>query len=146
MPTFAKPPTARQVEARARAKTLHVRVAVVSHARAYATKSATTGETYRIERTRDGWRCSCLGYDHTGMCKHLGQVERRAEREGWDFGRICPLALAERHGPAIGTVRVVGGHLDHPAPAPFVPRIIEGPKPPAVRAALAGLYGDDDAA
>jgi hypothetical protein len=36
---------------------------------------------------------------HTGCCKHLGAVERRAEREGWDFGAICPLHRAPKYFP-----------------------------------------------
>jgi len=89
---FAKPQPARQCEARARARTLGVRVAVVSHARSYVSNSQTTpGHTYRIERSRFGWACECDGYRFSGMCKHLGAVERRAAREGWAFGTVCPL-------------------------------------------------------
>ena len=89
---FAKPQEARQCEARARARTLGVRVAVVSEARSYVSNSQTTpGVTYRIERARFGWSCECEGYQFTGMCKHLGAVERRAAREGWSFGTVCPL-------------------------------------------------------
>ncbi len=85
--TFSKPAPARQLEARARARTLGVRVAVISEARRYVTHSQSEpGVTYTVERTPAGWACSCLGYFHTGCCKHLGQVERRAEREGWPFG------------------------------------------------------------
>ncbi len=90
--TFRKPQPARQCEARARARTLGVRVAVVSHARSYVSASQTTpGVTYRIERNRHGWSCECEGYRCTGMCKHVGAVERRAAREGWPFGVVCPL-------------------------------------------------------
>ncbi len=38
------------------------------------------------------------------------------------------------------------GQDGHMVPAPFTPRIIEHPKSPAVRAALAAIYGDDPAA
>src|SRR5688500_804564 len=94
--TFSKPPAARQVEARARAKQLGVRVAVVSEARSYVSVSQSTpGSTYRIERNRHGWTCECEGYRHTGMCKHIGADERRSEREGWAFGQVCPLPKAE---------------------------------------------------
>src|SRR3954466_13434204 len=90
--TFAKPQEARQVEARARAKQFSVRVAVVSEARSYVSVSQSEpGKTYRIERNRHGWACECDGYRFTGMCKHIGAVERRSEREGWKFGTVCPL-------------------------------------------------------
>ncbi len=89
---FSKPEEARQCEARARARTLGVRVAVVSEARSYVSNSQTTpGHTYRIERSRFGWSCECEGYQFSGMCKHLGAVERRSAREGWSFGVVCPL-------------------------------------------------------
>jgi len=89
---FTKPQEARQCEARARARTLGVRVAVISEARSYISASQTTpGVTYRIERARHGWTCECEGYRFSGMCKHIGAVERRAAREGWSFGTVCPL-------------------------------------------------------
>ncbi len=98
--TFAKPPAARQLEARARARTRGVRVAVVSEARRYVTASQSQpGALYVIERTPVGWACSCQGYEHTGMCKHLGAVERRAEREGWAFGQVAPLSRVARYFP-----------------------------------------------
>ena len=98
--TFSKPPAARQLEARARARTLGVRVAVVSEARRYvAAGQSAPGTLYAIERTPAGWACSCQGYEHTGICKHLGQVERRAEREGWAFGHIAPLSRVHRFFP-----------------------------------------------
>ncbi len=98
--TFSKPPAARQVEARARARTLGVKVAVVVEARRYVTASQSQpGTVYVIERTPVGWACSCQGYEMTGMCKHLGAVERRAEREGWAFGTIAPLSRVARYFP-----------------------------------------------
>ena len=100
MKTFSKPSAARQVEARGRARSLGVRVAVVVEARRYVTASQSQpGAVYAIERTPVGWACSCQGYEHTGMCKHLGAVERRAEREGWTFGQIAPLAKVARYFP-----------------------------------------------
>lgn len=93
MQTFSKPLAARQVEARARAKARGVRVAVVSEARSYVSISQSQpGSTYRIERSRHGWSCECDGFLFTGCCKHLAAVERRAEREGWGFGTVAPLA------------------------------------------------------
>ena len=90
--TFRKPQEARQCEARARARQLGVRVAVVSEARSYVSNSQSTpGTTYRIERSRHGWSCECDGYQFTGICKHIAAVERRSEREGWRFGTVCPL-------------------------------------------------------
>ncbi len=97
---FSKPLEARQVEARARARTRGVKVAVVSEARRYVTASQQQpGTVYAVECTPVGWACSCQGYEHTGMCKHLGAVERRAEREGWPFGHIAPLAKVARYFP-----------------------------------------------
>jgi hypothetical protein len=88
---FTRPQAAREIEARARAKKLGVRVEVVEAGRWYRTRSQSNPlEIYNIARLLHGWECSCPGWLHTGCCKHLGQLERRAEREGWDFGRIAP--------------------------------------------------------
>ncbi len=98
--TFSKPPAARQAEARARARTCRVKVAVVVEARKYVTASQShPGTLYTLLRTPAGWACECEGYFHTGMCKHLGAVERRASREGWPFGVIAPLSRVERYFP-----------------------------------------------
>ncbi len=97
---FSKPPEARQIEARARAKTCGVRVAVLVEARRYCTHSQSEpGTVHTVERTPVGWACSCLGYFHTGCCKHLGAVERRAAREGWPFGTIAPLSRVAHYFP-----------------------------------------------
>ena len=132
--TFSKPQPARQLEARGRARTLRVRVEVVSEARHYTTRSQSNpGEVYTVKRTPVGWACSCLGYEHTNCCKHLGQVERRAAREGWPFGTICPLSKAPAHFP-----------LDTdqpPAPAPVADLDAARARR---RAALADLYGVAD--
>ncbi len=119
--TFAKPFAAREIEARARARSCGVRIAVVAEARRYCTPAQSEpGTTYTIARTPIGWACSCLGYFHTGVCKHLGAVARRAGREGWAFGRIAPLATVARYMP-----------LDPPTPDPD-----PEPEPPAGGAAL----------
>ena len=98
--TFSKPQQARELEARARARTLGVKVQVVSEARHYTTRSQSQpGAVYTIKRTPRGWACSCDGWLYTGCCKHVGAVERRAEREGWTFGTVCPLAAAARYFP-----------------------------------------------
>src|SRR3954449_4552819 len=95
-----KPQAAREIEARARARQLRVRVAVADRAEAYTTLSQSRpGVRYALRRTPAGWACSCDGYDHTGACKHLGQVERRSEREGWDFGAVAPLHRVGRYLP-----------------------------------------------
>ena len=132
--TFAKPPAARQVEARARARQLGVRVAVVSEARRYVTASQSTpGTLYAQERTPAGWACSCEGYLHTGMCKHLGAVERRSARERWRVGQVAPLATVGRYFP-LG---------DDPQPEPPAPAVLaDSAKTQRQRAALADLYGD----
>ncbi len=103
--SFSKPPAARQVEARARARTRGVKVAVVVEARKYVTASQShPGTLYTILRTPVGWACECEGYFHTGCCKHLGATERRAAREGWAFGAIAPLAKVARYFPLDNTV------------------------------------------
>lgn len=122
---FSKPQGARQIEARARARAMAVKVTVVVVAREYTSRSQSTGETYTIRRTPAGWACTCRGYYETGCCKHLGQVARRSEREGWAFGRIAPLSKVARHFP-----------LTDPAPLPVVDFAAQK------RAALADLYGD----
>jgi hypothetical protein len=131
---FSKPQAARQVEARARAKKLRVRVNVVSEARSYLSISQSQqGIAYRIERGRHGWGCECDGFRFTGMCKHVAAVERRAEREGWDFGAVAPLA------------KLTGGTQDAPpSPAPMIdfrPRFIERQASAAAARANADLFG-----
>ena len=142
---FSKPPEARQLEARAR--TLGVRVAVVVEARRYVTASQSQpGAVYAIERTPAGWACSCDGYLHTGMCKHLGAVERRSEREGWAFGRVAPLGQVARYFP-LDVPENVAIHgrvvtVKPPAPAP-APVAIEDARERR-RAAMVDLYGVAD--
>ena len=98
--TFSKCPEARELEARARARRLRVKVAVVVEASRYVTASQSTpGAIYVQQRTPAGWCCSCDGFLFTGCCKHLGQVERRSERDGWDFVAIAPLHRASRYFP-----------------------------------------------
>jgi hypothetical protein len=90
MQTFARPKEARQIEARARARERGVRVHVLEAGRAYETRSQSRpGTTYTVARTPAGWTCSCPGFAYSGCCKHLGQLERRSEREGWSFGRVA---------------------------------------------------------
>ncbi len=111
--TFSKPLEARQVEARARARGRGVRVEVVSEARHYRTRSqAAPGTVYQVVRTGAGWACSCDGYLYTNCCKHIAQVERRAEREGWTFGKIAPLAQAEKHFPLDAAPRATSAAAD----------------------------------
>lgn len=130
---FAKPQAARQVEARARAKRLGVRVAVVVEARSYVSASQTApGATYRIERCRHGWSCECDGFLFTNCCKHVAAVERRAAREGWDFGTIAPVAALvtpDRQDAARAPI------------APFRPRFVERERSARGRAANADLFG-----
>jgi hypothetical protein len=85
-----KPIDTRTIEARGRARALGVRVQAVAPARHYRAHSqCQPGMIYDLLRTRGGWTCSCDGWTHTGCCKHLGQLVRRAEREGWAFGAIA---------------------------------------------------------
>ena len=75
-------------------------MAVLVQARRYcAHAQSEPGTVYTIERTPVGWACSCLGYEHTGVCKHIGAVERRADREGCAFGIIAPLSRVARYFP-----------------------------------------------
>ncbi len=112
-----KPQHAREIEARARARQHGVRVVVVSEAQHYTTPSQSRpGVTHTIQRTPAGWACSCEGYRHTGVCKHIGQVERRSEREGWDFGAIAPLHRVGRYLPL-----VAAGAESRPATAVVIP-------------------------
>ena len=100
-----------------------MRVAVVSEARRYVTASQSApGTIHAQERTPAGWACSCDGFLFTGCCKHLGQVERRAEREGWDFGAIAPLHRAAKYFPIDlpESVVVQGAVLSVAQPAPTV--------------------------
>jgi len=46
----------------------------------------------------------------------LGQVERRAEREGWDFGAVAPLHRAAKYFPLTDPTPVAATVI------PFVPR------------------------
>ena len=117
------------MEARARARRCGVRVEVVSEARHYRTRSQSQpGTVYQLVRTPVGWACGCPGFFNSNVCKHLGQLERRAEREGWAFGTIAPLSKVARYFP-----------LDpdpEPSATPATERRERG------RAALALLYGD----
>lgn len=92
---FSRPQAAREIEARGRARDLSVKVQVIEPGMAYSTRSQSQpGTVYTITRERAGWQCECPGYTFTGVCKHLAQVERRSEREGWSFGRIAPRTVA----------------------------------------------------
>ena len=81
-----------------------------------------------------GWACSCDGYYHTGACTHLGQVERRSEREGWAFGAVAPLHRVGRYLPralpARGARRRATVHAPGRAVVPFRPAT-QLPLPPA---------------
>jgi len=135
MQTFSKPQAARRIEARARAKRLGVRVAAVVEARSYLSASQSTpGTAYRIERCRHGWSCECDGFRFTGSCKHLAAVERRAEREGWDFGQIAPLTQAIA--PEIKMIPAPSGTM-----ITFRPRFIEREQPAVASAANTDLFG-----
>ncbi len=91
MQQFTRPQEARQIEARGRARTMGIRVEVIEPTHAYRTLSQSQpGTVYGITRTPAGWSCECPGFIYTGVCKHIAQVERRSEREGWTFGRIAP--------------------------------------------------------
>ena len=115
--TFSKPQYAREIEARARARRLGVEVRVVAKASVYTSRGQSRrGVRYTQRRTPAGWACTCDGYAHTGCCKHLGQVERRAEREGWDFGAVAPLHRIEKYFP-----------LTVPAPAAVASNVVPFP-------------------
>ena len=92
---FTKPLTARLFEARARAYERGVRVYEVEPHRCYWTRSQSGHDVYHITRSAEGWECECIGYLYTGMCKHIAQVERRSEREGWRFGKVASILRQE---------------------------------------------------
>ena len=123
---YTKPQAAREIEARARARRLRVRVAGVERGASYTTLSQSRpGVRYAMQRTPAGWACSCAGYAHTGACKHLGQVERRSEREGWEFGAVAPLHRVARYLPLALPARAPRRGARVPAPdravVPFRP-------------------------
>lgn len=89
MRKFRKPASARFIEARGRAYDNRVRVYEVEPGYCYWTKSQSGHGVYHVTRGPEGWECECDGYYYTGVCKHIAQVERRAEREGWRFGTIA---------------------------------------------------------
>ena len=78
------------------------------------------GTLHTIQRTPAGWACSCEGYLRTNCGKHLGAVERRAEREGWAIGTTAPLDRVARV-PA--TPGANGKRLLF-APVAFLPRAV----------------------
>ena len=91
MQQFSRPQAAREIEARARAKTMRVRVNVVEPGHIYRAKSQSDpGAVHTISREGDGWHCTCKGFRFSGCCYHIAQVQRRSEREGWSFGRVAP--------------------------------------------------------
>jgi hypothetical protein len=91
MQDLSRPFAARQIESRGRARSLRVRVEMVAPGRHYLSRSQSDPRAvHALTRTPLGWVCTCPGFAFTGCCKHLGQVERRSEREGWIFGRIAP--------------------------------------------------------
>lgn len=81
---------ARRTSARSRARVNRVRVQVIDPQQHYISVSQSTGETYHLTSGCHGWQCTCKGFQYTGMCKHLGQLERRSERENWEMGSIAP--------------------------------------------------------
>lgn len=96
MQQFSRPQAAREIEARARARARGARVEVKLDREYYIARSQSSpGDVYDLVRTARGWGCTCKGWTHTGACYHLGQLERRAEREGWSHGfRIAPRLAA----------------------------------------------------
>ena len=100
---------------------------VVEASRYVSHSQSEPGVVHTLQRTRDGWCCTCPCFEFTGCCKHLGAVERRAAREGWPFGTICPLSKAPAHFPL---------ETDQP-PAPVSLEDSRARR----RAAMADLYG-----
>lgn len=80
-----------QERARVRARANNVEVRCVERALYYTTVSQSGMGHYHLEwHQGKGWSCTCWGYARHGMCKHLGQLQRRALREGWNFGSVAP--------------------------------------------------------
>lgn len=88
----ATKPLAEQISAaRDRAHQNHVRTLVVDgrEQRQYIIQSQSQDDVqYTLTRRRSGWVCSCPGFYYGHICKHVGSLMARAEREGWAFGRI----------------------------------------------------------
>ena len=82
----------RLLAAEQRALALGVRTSASVVGREYEAHSQSVDDRkYTMRRERDGWRCDCAGYRYHGVCKHLGAIALRAEREGWDFGAVAGL-------------------------------------------------------
>jgi len=97
---FAKPQDAREIEARARARSSGVRMAVIVEARRYCTPARSEpGTTHTIARTPIGWACSCLGYLESTKKSGVPRLCSALQIEGWVFGSIAPLDTVERHMP-----------------------------------------------
>ena len=112
-------------------------------ARRYSTHSQSEpGVVHTCERTPVGWACSCLGYFHAGMCKHLGAVERRSEREGWRFGQIAPLATVACSMPLDPAPARRTSQDDAPSVVAVPTADSQSARAARTRAALADLYGD----
>jgi hypothetical protein len=79
----------RRAEMGARAKAERVTVVQRERAMHYYSVSQTRADRLHFQtRSAGGWDCTCEGYIHTGLCKHLGAVENRAIAEGWIFGTV----------------------------------------------------------
>ncbi|MFN8516081.1 MAG: hypothetical protein U0841_26540 [Chloroflexia bacterium] len=105
--SYVKSQEAREIDARARARRLRVRVTVVDEGQSYICGSRSRrGVTYTMQRTPVGWACSCQGYLHTGACKHrAGRAPQRAR--GWEFGMVAPLHRVGRYLPLVLPARGV---------------------------------------
>ncbi len=91
MAVSTKPLATQISEAQGRANSMHVRTLVVpeQEQRQYITLSQSQDDVqYTLTRRRSGWVCSCPGFYYGHICKHLGSLMARAEREDWEFGRV----------------------------------------------------------
>ncbi len=40
-------------------------------------ESKRTGEQYDVELSERGWKCSCVGFQRHGKCKHISEIHER---------------------------------------------------------------------
>ena len=93
MQAFSRPFTARQIEARGRARSLGVRVEVVDPGPTTCHAASPTPAPFTCSPAPDrlGLHLSRLHLHRRLQAPRA--VERRSEREGWAFGRVAPRPL-----------------------------------------------------
>lgn len=91
MSTIAAKTTLATARERAAGKAVRTMAVPGFERRQYLTMSQTRDDVqYTMTLQPLGWVCSCPGYMYGHVCKHLGALALRAEREGWQFGDVAP--------------------------------------------------------